>query len=194
MLLNCGAGEDSWESLGLQGDPTNQVLKEISPEYYLEGLMLELHYFSHQMQRTDSLEKTLMLGKTEGRRRGWEDELVGWHHQLNGKDPDAGKDWRQEEKGMRGWDSWMASPTQWKWVWTSSGSWWWIGKPGVLQSMGSQSWAQLSDWTPNAGDPGSIPGQGARFHMPQLNSVHAATATAKTWCSQINKTPWTGAP
>ena len=69
MLLNYGVGEDSWESLGLQGDQTSQSLKEISPEYSLEGLMLKLQYFGHLMQRTDSLEKTLMLGKIEGRRR-----------------------------------------------------------------------------------------------------------------------------
>ena len=70
MLLNCGVGEDSWESLGQQGDPTSPS-KEISPEYSLQGLMLKLklQYFGHLMQRTDSLEKTLMLGKTEGRRR-----------------------------------------------------------------------------------------------------------------------------
>ena len=63
MLLNCGVGEDSWESLGLQGDP-------ISPEYSLEGLMLKLkrQYFGHLMGRTDSFEKTLMLGKIEGRK------------------------------------------------------------------------------------------------------------------------------
>ena len=58
--------------------------------------------------------------------------------QLIGKEPDAGKNWEQEEKGMTGWDGWMASPTQWTWVWASSGSWWWIGKPGVLQSIRSQ--------------------------------------------------------
>ena len=62
------------------------------------------------MQRTDSLEKTLMLGNIESRREGDD----------------------------RGWDGWMASPTEWTWVWTNSGSWWWIGRPGVLQSMGSQ--------------------------------------------------------
>ena len=62
------------------------VLKEISPEYSLEGLMLKLKlkYFGHLMRRSDSLEKTLMLGKTEGRRRmengATEDEMVGWHH------------------------------------------------------------------------------------------------------------------
>ena len=76
MLLNCGVREDS-SLLGLQGVPwtarrSNQsILKEISPEYSLEGLMLKLklQYFGHLMQRTDSLEKTLMLGKIEGRRR-----------------------------------------------------------------------------------------------------------------------------
>ena len=51
---------------------------------------------------------------------------------LIGKDPDAGKDWGWEEKRMRGWDGWMASPTQWTWVWMDSRSWWWTGRPGVL--------------------------------------------------------------
>ena len=61
-------------------------LKEMSPKYSLEGLMLKLLYFGHLMQRADSLEKTLMLGKIEGRkRRGMtEDEMVGWYHQLYG--------------------------------------------------------------------------------------------------------------
>ena len=65
--------EDSWESLGLQGDHNQSILKEVSPEYSLQGLMLKLklQYFGHLMWRTDSLEKTLMLGKIEGgRRRG----------------------------------------------------------------------------------------------------------------------------
>ena len=68
MLLNCGVREDPWTARS-----SNQsILKEISPEYSLEGLMLKLklQYFSHLMQRTDSFEKTLMLGKIEGRRRG----------------------------------------------------------------------------------------------------------------------------
>ena len=56
------------------------VLKEISPEYSLEGLMLKLLYFGHLMQRTDSLKKALMLGKVEGRRRKQKDEMFGWHH------------------------------------------------------------------------------------------------------------------
>ena len=68
MLLNCGVGEDlrvPWPARR-----SNQsILKEVNPEYSLEGLMLKLQYFGHLMQRAYSLEKTLMLGKTGGRRR-----------------------------------------------------------------------------------------------------------------------------
>ena len=63
------------------------ILKEVSPEYSLEGLILKLklQYFGHLMRRIESFEKTLMLGKIEGRRRRrQEDEMVGWHHRLNG--------------------------------------------------------------------------------------------------------------
>ena len=58
------------------------ILKEINPEHSLEGMMLKLQYFGHLTRRADSLEKILMLGKTEGRRRRGvtEDEMVGWHH------------------------------------------------------------------------------------------------------------------
>jgi len=101
------------------------IPKEISPEYSLEGLMLKLklQYFGHLIQRTDSLEKTLILGKIEGvLRRGW--QRMRW---------------------------WMASPMLWTSVWVGSGSWWWTGKPGVLQSMGSQrvrhDWVTELNWT-----------------------------------------------
>ena len=62
------------------------IIKEISREYSLEGLVLKLklHYFDHLMRRADSLEENLMLRKTEGRRRITEDEMVGWHHRLDG--------------------------------------------------------------------------------------------------------------
>ena len=62
------------------------ILKEISPGCSLEGLLLKLklQYFGHMMQRADSFEKTLMLGKIKGRRKGRQIEMVGWHHQLNG--------------------------------------------------------------------------------------------------------------
>ena len=86
------------------------ILKEISHEYLLEGLMLKLklQYLGHLMWRADSLEKTLMLGEAGG--EGYD----------------------------RGWDGWMASPTQRTQVWVNSGSWWWTGRLGVLQSMGLQ--------------------------------------------------------
>ena len=88
------------------------ILKEIRPEYSLEGLMLKLkfQYFGHLMQRTDSVEKILMLGKIKGRRRR------GWQK-------------------MRHFD---AITYSWTWVWASCRSWWWTEKPGVLQSMRSQ--------------------------------------------------------
>ena len=100
------------------------ILKEISPGYSLEGLMLKLklQYFGHLMWRADSFEKTLILGKMRAGREG----------------------------DNRGWDCWMASPTQWTWVWVLSGSWWWTGRPGVLWFMGSQSvqhnWATELSW------------------------------------------------
>ena len=94
MLLNCGVGEDSRESLGLQGDPTSQsILKEISPGCSLEGLILKLklQYFGHLMQIVDSLEKTLMLGGIGGRRRRgqqrmrWLDGITDSMHMSLGK-------------------------------------------------------------------------------------------------------------
>ena len=81
-----------------------------------------------------------------------------WPHvvknRLIGKDPDVGKDWRQDKEGDdRGWDDWMASLTWWTWVWVSSGSWWWTGKPGLLHSMGLQrvghDWATELNWIEN---------------------------------------------
>ena len=77
----------------------------------------------------------------------WPPNEKNW---LTGKDPDAGKDWRREEKGMTEDDGWMASPTRWTWVWVGLASWWWTGKSGMLQSMGSQSvghdWATELNW------------------------------------------------
>ena len=105
------------------GRRSNQyILKEISPESSLEGVMLKLKLqcFGYLMQRTNLFEKTLMLGKLEG------------------------------EGDDRGWDGWMASLTQWTWVWVNSESWWWRGRPGMLQSMGSQrvghKWATELNW------------------------------------------------
>ena len=70
---------------------------------------------------------------------------------LIGKDSDARRDWGRRRRGRRGWDGWMASPTQWMWVWVNSRSWWWTGRPGVLQFMGLQrvrhDWATELNWT-----------------------------------------------
>ena len=100
------------------------ILKKINPEYSLEGLMLKLklQYFGHLTWRTDSLEKTLMLGKIESRRRR------GWQR-------------------MR----WLDGITdQRTWVWVNSGSWWWTGRPGMLQFTGSQrirhDWETELNW------------------------------------------------
>ena len=99
------------------------ILKEISPGCSLEELMLKLklQYFGHLMWRADSLEKTLILGKTEGIR-----------------------------KDDRGWDGWTASLTPRTRVWANSGGWWWTGRPGMLQSMGLQrvrhDWATELHW------------------------------------------------
>ena len=83
------------------------ILKEISPEYSLEGLMLKLQYFGHLMQRTHL-------------KRPW-----CWERLKAGGEVDD-----------RGWDGWMASPTWCTWVWVNFGSWQWTGRPGMLHSMG----------------------------------------------------------
>ena len=92
----------------------------------------------------------IFIGRTEDEAETpipWPPDAKNW---LIWKDPDSGKDWRQEEKGMnRGWNGWMASSTQWTWVWASSWSWWWTGKLGVLLSMGSQrvKMTEQLNWT-----------------------------------------------
>ena len=80
ILLNCGIEKDSWESFLTERILNQSILKEISPEYSLKGLMLKLKLqdFGHLMQRTDSFEKTFILGKIEGRQRT--SEMVVWHH------------------------------------------------------------------------------------------------------------------
>ena len=98
------------------------ILKEISPGCSLEGLILKLklQYFGHLMQRTDSLEKTLTLGKIEGgRRRG-----------------------QQRMRWLEGITDPMGT-----WVWVNAGNWWCTGRLGLLQSMGLQSQTWLSGWT-----------------------------------------------
>ena len=110
MLLNCGVGEDSWESLGQQGDPTSPFWRKS---------VLNIHWknwcWSSNTVATWCEELTHL-------KRPW-----CWERLKAGGEGDN-----------RGWDGWMASPTRKTWVWASSGSWCWTGRPGVLQSMGSQ--------------------------------------------------------
>ena len=197
MLLNCGVGEDSCESLAQKGDQTSQSwrkstldihwkdwcwswreldqkegwaqknwcfstvvlektletpldckeIQSVNPKgnqswISFEGLMLKLKLqsFGHLMRRTDSLEKTLMLGKIEGRRR----------------------------RDNRGWDGWMASLTQWTWVLVDSGSWWQTGGPGMLRSMELQKVGH--DWA------------------TELNWTEPKLSVSKTWLCSIEKT------
>ena len=125
MLLNCGVGEDSWESLGLQGDPTSQSWRRS---------VLIVHWKDWGWSWNSYTLATSC------------EELTCWK-----------RPWCWEGLGEggegddRGWDGWMASLTQWAWVWVNSGTWWWTGRPGVLQFMGLQrvrhDWATELNWT-----------------------------------------------
>ena len=132
MPSNFGAGEDL--RVPLAARRSNQsILKETSPEYSLEGLMLKLklQYFGHLMWRANSLEKTLMLGKIEGRKRwGWqtEDEMVEWYPWLKGHDleqvPGDGEDreaWHAAvlgvTKSQTGLSDWTATKHMWSLRW-----------------------------------------------------------------------------
>ena len=125
MLLNYGAEEDFWNPLNyLDIKPVN--LKGNQPWIFVG--------------RTDAEDEALILWLPDTKSR------------LIGKDPDAGQDWGQEEKGMTEDEmGWMASPTRWTLVWVNSGSWWWTGRSGMLQSMGSQrighDWATELNWS-----------------------------------------------
>ena len=120
MLLNCGVGEDSWESLELQKRSYQSILKEISPEW-----------------------RDWCWSWNSNALATWCDEPTHWKRPLCWERLRAG-----EEGDSKGWDSWMASSTQWTWVWANSERWWRTGKPGMLQAHGitkSQTW--FSEWT-----------------------------------------------
>ena len=112
MLLNCGAGEDSWESLGLQGDQASQSQRKSA---------LNFHW------------KDWCWSWNSNTLATWCEELTHWKRPWCWERLKAGG-----EGDDRGWDGWMASLTQWTWVWVNFWNWWWTGRSGMLRSMGSQ--------------------------------------------------------
>ena len=124
MLLNSDIGEDSWESLGLQGDQTNQSWRKS---------VLNIHWKDWCWSWNSN---TLVT---------WCEELIHWKRLWCWERLRAG------EGNNRGWNGWMASLTQWTWIWVGSGIWWCTGKHGMLQSIGSQrvghDWAAELNWT-----------------------------------------------
>ena len=145
MLLNCGVEEDSWESLGLQGDPTSPFWRRSA----LGFLWKEWCWSWTSSTLATSCEELTHW------KRLWCWEGLG----AGGKGDD------------RGWDGWMASLTRWTWVWVNSGSWWWTGRPGMLRFMGSQrvgqDWATELNWGLHVGGwEGALPRQlsGVQFY------------------------------
>ena len=124
MLLSCGVGEDSWESFGLQGDPTSPFWRSSA----LGFLWKEWCWSWNSSNLATSCE-----------------ELTHWKRLWCREGLGAGG-----EGDDRGWDGWRASPTRRTRVWVSSGSWWWTGRPGLLRFMGSQrvghDWATELNW------------------------------------------------
>ena len=125
------------------------ILKEISPEYSLEGLMLKLklQYFGHLMWRTDSLEKTLILGKIEGRRRrGWQ-RMIGWHHQINGDEFEKTLEVGDGQRGLACCSPWVckeSDTTEWlNWTEVLLDSLWPNGCQASLSFTISQSLLKL---------------------------------------------------
>ena len=125
MLLNCGVGEDSWESPGLQGDPTSPSERKS---------VLNNHW------------KDWCWSWNSNTMATWCEELTHLKTSWCWERLKA-----EGEGDNRGWDGWMVSLTQRTWVWVNSGSWWWTGRRGVLQSMGSQrvghNWVAELNWT-----------------------------------------------
>ena len=165
MLLNCGIGEDSWESLGLQGDPTSPSLRKS---------VLNIHW------------KDWCWSWNSNPLATWWEELTHWKRPWCWEGLGAGG-----EGDDRGWDGWTASPTQWTWVWVNSRNWWWTGRPGVLQSMRSQraglDWAtKLTDsYLPQLKNSDMIFNANLFYLLlsfPSLFSSHSVPADIGTSC------------
>ena len=130
MLLKSGIGEDSWESLGLQGDPTSPSSRKS---------VLGVHW--------------------KGWCWSWDSNtLATWCEELTHLKRPWCWEWLRAggEGDDRGWDGWMAPLTQWTWVWVNSGCWWWTGRPGVLRFMGSQR--VRHDWATELNSTEHLPG------------------------------------
>ena len=184
MLLNCGVGEDSWESLGLQGDPTSPSWKRS---------VLGVHWKDWCWSWNSNTLATWCKELTH-LKRPWCWEGLG----VGGEGDD------------RGWVGWMASLTRWTWVWINSGSWWWTGRPGVLRFMGLQrvghDWVTELNWTEpggsvakiskestcnagDTGDVGQIPGSG-RSSEKEMKSHSSILASRIPWTgSQVGYNP-----
>ena len=128
LEMACGAGEDSWEFLRLQGDPTS-----LSWRKSVLNILWKDWYWSWNSN-------TLV---------NWCKEPTHWKRLWCWERLKVGG-----EGDDRGWEGWMASPTRCTWVWVDSGSWWWTGRPGVLRFMGSQraghDWVTELNWTESA--------------------------------------------
>ena len=126
MLLNCGVGEDSWESLRLQGNPTSPFWRRSAL-----GFLWKEWCWSWSWSSSTSANSC--------------EELTHWKRLWCWEGLGAGG-----EGDDLGCDGWMASLTRWTWVWVNSGSWWWTGGPGMLRFMGSQKvrhdWATELNW------------------------------------------------
>ena len=152
MLFNCGVGEDSWESLGLQGDST-------SPSY--RRSVLGVHW-KDWCWSWNSYPLATGCEELTHLKRPWCWELL----RAGGEGDD------------RGWDGWMASLTRWTWVWVNSRSWWWTGSPGVPRFIGSQrvghDWATELNWT---GYRAHIP----EYYTPMSVNIKLIKTNCITW-------------
>ena len=124
MLLNCGVGEDSWASFGLQGDPTSPFWRRSALGFL----------WKDWCWRWNSNTLATLWEELTHWKRSW-----CWERLREGGEGDN-----------RGWDGWMASPTQWTWFGVNSGSWWWTGRLGVPWFLGPQrvghDWATELNW------------------------------------------------
>ena len=152
MFLNCGVGEDSWESLVLQGEPTSLSWRRS---------VLDVHWKAWYW----SWNSNTLATWCEELKRPW-----CWERLRAGGEGDD-----------RGWDGWMASPTQWTWVWVDSGSCWWTGRPGMLWFMGSQrvghDWRTELNWSSQKDNNYKGKNDDSKFKKPER---HHLTQVMKT--------------